>query len=465
MSLRCTSQNWRNRLGKGVLEALALSLVILPAGQGNAARSDYMLAWWRSDEGAGNMVSDNVGPYEGTLHGASWAQDAAPVRGGNSALAFGAGSYVEIPDAKTFGLGDWATLTAWICPSALPSGGSGDEHAWIFGKYDEEGSPILALALMSGSRIGFGVRTEETPAMSYAIATVPMEIGVWHHVAGVYHSPLLMLYVDGVLAGWTRLSGSIVQSPGPSRIGSSESGSEWHGFQGKVDEVRIYQAPLLREQILEEVSVFKVLMQHINGLAVVNYFGMNGTPIGCSTVMQAGTSYRLEDLDGDSFLARDQNDGWIIVWGRTFAGSWAVERMPPPHWQVVALKNKSTVLCQQRADGPLFFADMHSDATTRINDGVRGWTANGLDGNLILLQQEKGGSVGIWDMARNVWTPLTARIPGWAAKDLDGMLILAQKGIGGQAGYWSLDTNTWHPLPAVGRGWEYVAIEDLGYSD
>jgi hypothetical protein len=70
----------------------------------------------------------------------------------------------------------------------------------------------------------------------------------WHHVAFTYGSNLVRLYVDGEERNSTSVSGSITANDIPLKIGGTHLGGNYN-FNGKMDEVRIYNRSLTPEQI------------------------------------------------------------------------------------------------------------------------------------------------------------------------------------------------------------------------
>jgi hypothetical protein len=70
---------------------------------------------------------------------------------------------------------------------------------------------------------------------------------VWTHLAGTYDGTTLRLFVNGVQAGSTPISGAIATSAGVLRIGGNSLWGEF--FQGRIDEVRIYNRALSAAEI------------------------------------------------------------------------------------------------------------------------------------------------------------------------------------------------------------------------
>jgi hypothetical protein len=71
-------------------------------------------------------------------------------------------------------------------------------------------------------------------------------------VAGTYDGSTLRLFVNGVQVASTPVSGPIGSSSGPVRIGGNNLWGEF--FQGRIDEVRIYNRALTPAEIQADMA-------------------------------------------------------------------------------------------------------------------------------------------------------------------------------------------------------------------
>ena len=69
-----------------------------------------------------------------------------------------------------------------------------------------------------------------------------MPLNVWSHLAATYDGATLRLFVNGAQAASQAFTGSIATSTGVLRIGGNGVWGEY--FQGRIDEVRIYNRAL-----------------------------------------------------------------------------------------------------------------------------------------------------------------------------------------------------------------------------
>jgi hydrogenase maturation factor HypE len=82
--------------------------------------------------------------------------------------------------------------------------------------------------------------------------TGALALNAWTHVAATYDGATLRLYVNGTQAASRSVSGSIATSSGPLRIGGNSVWGEW--FQGRIDEVRVYDRALSGAEIQTDMN-------------------------------------------------------------------------------------------------------------------------------------------------------------------------------------------------------------------
>jgi hypothetical protein len=208
-----------------------------------------LIGHWRFDEETGNVATDSSGNNN---HGR--LINAQPGTGdfkGSVELSGANDSHVSVPGSETLNsIVSQITVTARLFPRTLGQGftvavsrqigtllhpdqfylGFGPEHGvlhykWHLGVQDAEGDCY------------FG-----EPAA-----------GRWVTLAGTYDGQTMRLYVDGQEIGNRSLSGQIRVDDNPVTIGAEENGPEpgvvENEFDGFVDDVRIYNRVLSREEI------------------------------------------------------------------------------------------------------------------------------------------------------------------------------------------------------------------------
>jgi hypothetical protein len=130
-------------------------------------------------------------------------------------------------------------LEAWVNPSAL--GG-----VWRDLIYKGNVNYYLEVDSTSGKP---ATRTTSGAAL---FGTGALTINTWTHLAGTYDGVTLRLYVNGVQVSSRAQTGPIAVSTNPLQIG----GDTFYGqyFQGKIDEVRIYNRALSGPQIQSDMN-------------------------------------------------------------------------------------------------------------------------------------------------------------------------------------------------------------------
>jgi len=126
------------------------------------------------------------------------------------------------------------TLEAWVYPTGSTYQGvigQGTAHVYELGISDK--GTIAVTAWLNG-------------VTRQAIAPTPIVLNTWTHLAATYDGSILGLYVNGTRVATNTVSGSLPSASGPAWIGKTPS---YGVFQGKVDEVRIYNRALSATEI------------------------------------------------------------------------------------------------------------------------------------------------------------------------------------------------------------------------
>ncbi|MCQ2061668.1 MAG: LamG domain-containing protein [Fibrobacter sp.] len=229
--------------------------------------SDGLVAYYAC---SGNF--DNSAPTslpQAINHSATFAADR--FGNANSACYFdGNESYIEVPDDNAFSIITTGALTvsAWMSPEVLNfkknedgcyvhwmGKGEPKQHEWTFRMYNNyldtcsaaddrnRHNRISAYAFNLGGGLGSGSYVQET-----------VTAGEWIHIVARYDTKTNWIYIfkNGVAKDHDQLNESeynVVQENGtaPFRMGTR---SKWSFFQGRIDDVRIYNRALSDEEIL-----------------------------------------------------------------------------------------------------------------------------------------------------------------------------------------------------------------------
>ncbi|UCD52303.1 MAG: LamG domain-containing protein [Phycisphaerales bacterium] len=223
-----------------------LFLIFLAAGSAQAVqpvaldKDPNLAAWWKFDETTGKTAAD-ASPHgrNGTLKGnLSFETNSAPGKTGKAIRLEGGDSLVEISDYKGVTGTRPRTVSAWIKTARtrgrIISWGTNDfGKMWNFG--------------FVRGRVGV------TPHGGYLYMNAETHDDEWHHVAAVVREAELpnlhddvTLYLDGAIAE--------IHDIGLLDLWPLETGNELDvrigpGFQGCLDDVRIYNRPLTDEEV------------------------------------------------------------------------------------------------------------------------------------------------------------------------------------------------------------------------
>jgi hypothetical protein len=190
------------------------------------------VAAYSFDEDEGETVEDvSGGGHTATIEGAEWN-----IRGRyGAAMEFDAAkdAVLKIPASPELDFNEGFTLEAWVRPS-----GENNDSAPLIDKQEGSG---LGYFLYEGGSVSdrpVGAASEE---QEYVHADDPLPAHAWSHVALVFTGGRTYLYVDGELID-NGAAEPLVTEEGELEIGGSTDTSNY--FDGRIDEVRIYNRPL-----------------------------------------------------------------------------------------------------------------------------------------------------------------------------------------------------------------------------
>jgi hypothetical protein len=203
-----------------------------------------LVAYYKFNEASGTTIYDSANGNNGTLtNGASvdargmWDTNALDLDGGND--------YVSIPDNDSLDLGQNLTLIAWIKKDS-------SYNSWdnIISKKNES---LYAYALTMRRHeddVRLIVNTTSTSSNGGEVTA-----GTWNHIVGTYDGSNLILYINGKEASSRSTSTSVPVNSNPVQIGAWQ-GSGSFNFDGKIDEVKIYNRALSQEEIIADYNSF-----------------------------------------------------------------------------------------------------------------------------------------------------------------------------------------------------------------
>lgn len=179
------------------------------------------------------------------------------------------------PGASLNSLTDQLTVTAWVYPDRCADFFSVVASRQLGGEVHPDQfylgfGPDIDLASPRCGEMSFKwhLSTDgedcQTNAFLCDINTIPRgqsgtNFNRWIHMAGTYDGRLMRFYIDGEEIGQRSLSGNINLDPSrPLTIGVEENGGgnvPENPFDGRIDEIRIYNRALSADEIAEIVSL------------------------------------------------------------------------------------------------------------------------------------------------------------------------------------------------------------------
>ncbi|MGC9004218.1 MAG: LamG domain-containing protein [bacterium] len=211
------------------------------------SEEDGLIAYWSFDEGEGTIAHDYSGnANDATVVRAKWVDGVC-----GKALALEKGSDVLCGGGLELCFvfpGDY-TIEVWVRhKSKTPQiyvgkwTGSGVSSGWWLGYY--EGS------------VQFG---DYYDGGQVRIKGPDIADGQWHYVVGMRKGRKIYLYVDGGEVAEGRTPGKVAgDNLAPLRIGGFGTRYKLWAFEGEIDEVRIYERALSKEEIWNRYNLIKM---------------------------------------------------------------------------------------------------------------------------------------------------------------------------------------------------------------
>jgi hypothetical protein len=200
-----------------------------------------LIAAYGFEEGAGTMAGDISGlANHGSISGAAWNSTG---RFGKALTFNGAADWVTVADGASLDLTTGMTLEAWVYPTAAADGtviAKESADGVVYALYSSDNAPVPVAYVDAG-----GYRT--------VAGTSTLPLSAWSHLAATYDGTTLRLFVNGTLVSNSVVGSAILTSGGALRIGGNSLWGEY--FQGRIDEVRIYNRALTAAEIAADMTV------------------------------------------------------------------------------------------------------------------------------------------------------------------------------------------------------------------
>ncbi|MCK4826360.1 LamG domain-containing protein, partial [bacterium] len=192
---------------------------------------------WKFDEGEGTQAGDSSGNgNDGTVHDASWTTGEL-----DGALEFdGNGDYVDLDYPEPVIIPDEypKSICAWINVDS-----PWKDYERIFMWYDETNTVVVALHEWVGGMGKLGGTLNGNTGVVPVTTNAICSIGEWHHVCFTFNGLTTSIYFDGEKQSVVSLGTWGVNDTGVF-IGASKGGEANRYFDGKIDDVRVYNYAL-----------------------------------------------------------------------------------------------------------------------------------------------------------------------------------------------------------------------------
>ncbi len=195
------------------------------------------------NEGSGTTTFDSsTAKNNGTLlNGALWSSTG---KFGKSVQFDGVDDRIQVADANSLDLNKTGTIEAWVYPTKVnswstlvikeaPQTFSYVLYGWWYG------NNTAAVTNRSGEKVTQGGGQ--------------LPLNQWTHVAMTFDGSAQTLYINGTVAATSAMSGELQNSTFPLSIGGN---SLWanESFQGKIDEVRVYNMAVPQSKIQSDMT-------------------------------------------------------------------------------------------------------------------------------------------------------------------------------------------------------------------
>jgi len=225
--------------------------------------SAYLVAWWKCDEGSGTTLADSSGSgNNATDTNTSWqaatGRGTKPSFNGNNSLFTVTASSELQQYGKTS-----MTVMAWCYAKSdggenygrimdnEPADGICEGPGWSFFVMQENAEGVRFAVAFTGDATDLGYSD-----LAWGRSDDRVSIDAWHHVAGTFNEDSdkrLKLYVDGAQVDLTeelQMQGNPMDDSGQDLGIGAFPGDGDEGFDGYLDDIRIYSRALTAAEIL-----------------------------------------------------------------------------------------------------------------------------------------------------------------------------------------------------------------------
>lgn len=227
--------------GDGSVSLKEISSTYPTAAPAQGPSDQSLVGRWTFDEGSGTVASDSSsGGNPGSVVAASWTSGKV-----NNGISFdGSSSFVDMGSAANLTMVNSMTVSAWIYPTGAGSGAAGLPGGIIINKEGE-----YEIIRSSDGTIQWAI-ANSNPGWNWINTGYVVPLNQWTHICFIYDNGIIKTYANGTLVHSYNGSGPIgdtVPSFNAFRVGARSAIDQY--FQGKIDEVRLYNRALSTAEV------------------------------------------------------------------------------------------------------------------------------------------------------------------------------------------------------------------------
>jgi hypothetical protein len=203
-----------------------------------------LVSWWRA-EGTG---SDAAGPNTGVLIN---AVAFSPGRVGQSFDLDGSSAHIRIPDSPSLHFTNAMSIEGWIYPTQVGGAYHDIFTKWdIFSGFDQRS---YGTGIIPNGTFAFTLCPDGTTTTIVIQSTNVVPVNQWTHFVDTYDGSKVRLYLNGTLQVEAAYTSGIFPGNGAvgigATVGTGSPGQFISPFQGKIDEISIYNRALTASEV------------------------------------------------------------------------------------------------------------------------------------------------------------------------------------------------------------------------
>lgn len=233
---------------------IGTNLALAPIQIQELGRDSALTGYWPLDGGSGTSADDASGNGNmGTLTGSPAWTAASSCKKGDCITFDGTDDYINIPDNSEINPAHMS-ISAWFYASEINF--ASQPYPTVMKK--ENGGAYYTIEICThdgGASCNSGTNDKEVAFAFYngsginpGYYTQQITLNTWYFVAGTYDGTTAKLYINGTEVSSTTTSGNIVTNTSPLTIGRDPNLGRF--FDGRIDEVRVYDRGLTAAEIL-----------------------------------------------------------------------------------------------------------------------------------------------------------------------------------------------------------------------